>query len=115
MPAIVLYGTSLALATIESALQEYGGVRVVRVGAWPADASIWLAALDPAAVVFDRLATRPDFAIPLLDQHPDVLFVGIDPSSDRLVVLSGRHNQPKSAAELVRLIAGGKAGTGICD
>ncbi len=115
MPAIVLYGTSLALATIESALQEYGGVRVVRVGAWPADVSNWLAALDPAAVVFDRLATRPDFAIALLDQHPDVLFVGVDPSSDRLLVLSGRQNQPESAAELVRLILGGRAGIDMPD
>src|SRR5512143_3678596 len=115
MQAIVLYGTSLALSTIEAALQEYAGVRVVCLGAWPADVNSWLAVLDPAAVVFDRLATRPDFAIPLLDQHPDVLFVGVDPSSDRLLVLSGRQNQPESAAELVRLIVGANAGIGISD
>jgi len=57
-------------------------------------------------VVFDRLATRPDFAIPLLDRYPEVLFVGADPSGDRLLVLSGRQNQPESAAELLELIAG---------
>jgi hypothetical protein len=106
MPTIVLYGNSLTLTTIGAALQDCPDVCVARVAARPDDATGWLAALEPAAVVFDRLVTRPDFAIPLLDQYPDVLFVGVDPSADRLLVLSGRESQPDSASELLKLIAG---------
>jgi hypothetical protein len=106
MSTIVLYGNSLTLRTIGAALQDCPGVRVARVAARPDDAAGWLAALEPVAVVFDRLITRPDFAIPLLDRHPEVLFVGVDPSGDRLLVLSGRENQPESAAELLELIGG---------
>ena len=109
MQTIVLYGNSLAVSTIGAGLQDCSDVRVVCVSARPADAAEWLAALDPVAVVFDRLATRPDFAIPLLDQYPQVVFVGVDPSSDRLLVLSGRQNQPESAAELLQIIAGSGA------
>jgi hypothetical protein len=110
MRRVVLYGNSLVVSAFGASLEECGDLELVRVDAGPADAAARLCALEPAAVVFDRVTTRPDFAMALLDQHPQVLLIGVDPSNDRILVLSGREEQPASAADLVQIIARGHSG-----
>jgi len=51
-----------------------------------------------------------DLAISLLRDRPEIILIGVDPSSDRLLVLSGRQKQPVSAAELLQVITGGSVG-----
>jgi hypothetical protein len=113
MRRVVLYGSSLVVSAVGASLEECEGLELVRVDAGSADAPARLSALEPAAVVFDRVTTRPDFAMALLEQHPQALLIGVDPSSDRILVLSGREEQPASAADLVQMIVRGQAGVEV--
>ena len=71
--------------------------------AGPGAASL-IAAHHPAAVIFDRCLAEPDFTLALLDEQPDLILVGVDPSSNKVFVLSGREEQPASPAELLRAL-----------
>jgi hypothetical protein len=63
--------------------------------------------LAPAAVAFDLGEMPGDLAISLLRDRPELVLIGVDPSSDRMLLLSGRQEQPVSAAELLQAITGG--------
>ena len=72
--------------------------------------SLSLDELAPAAVAFDLGEIPGDFVLSLLRDRPQLILVGVDPTSDRMLVLSGRHEQPVSAAELLQAITGGSLG-----
>ena len=55
----------------------------------------------PRALLFDLAEGQPDFAVALLLEQPSLPLIGVDPSSDELLVLS---NQPAQALNLSDLI-----------
>jgi hypothetical protein len=113
MRKVLLYGNSLVVSTIAASLQECGDLELVRVDANPdhpaglADAAARLGAREPITVVFDQATARPDLAMALLDQHPHVLLIGVDPATHQALVWSGRQTAAVVAADLVRAITGG--------
>jgi hypothetical protein len=56
-------------------------------------------------VLFDLAADQPGFVASLLYKHPGLLLIGIDPSSDHLLVLSCHVAVAPSMADLVELIS----------
>jgi len=107
MRRVLLYGNSLVVSTVGASLLECGGLELVRVdagSAGAADTAAGLSALAPAAVIFDRVTTRPDLVIALLDQLPQALLIGVDPSSDQVLVLSGRQEPAVAPADLLEVI-----------
>lgn len=101
---LVLYGNSVFLAGIKSEFQRRESPAVITVEAGHPDASGHISALNPRAVLFDLAAAQPDFAISLLREQPGLLLIGVDPSSDRLLVLCGRPAQASSMSDLVEVI-----------
>ena len=69
-----------------------------------ADTAARLSALAPAAVIFDRVTTRPDLVLALLDQLPQALLIGVNPSSDHVLVLSARREWAVAPADLLHVI-----------
>jgi len=57
-------------------------------------------------LLFDLDELPGDLAISLLRDRPELILIGVDPSSDRILLLSGRQEQPVSAAELMQAITG---------
>ncbi len=108
--SVVFYGSSVLLAGLEADLRSRGQLEVVAIAAEGGDEVARIGACDPDAVVFDLAATRPDFAVSLLGERPGLLLIGVDPSSDRLVVLSGRQAPAVTATDLIRAIRGHRAG-----
>jgi hypothetical protein len=112
---IVLYGKSLVVSAIGASLQACADLELVHVDPRPAEAAGLgeaaerLAALKPVAIVFDQTTTGPDLVGALLRDQPELILIGVDPSSDRVLVLSGRQERPVSAGELARLIVGSRA------
>ena len=88
-PCVVLYGNSVFLDTIRAGLKGAEVELVTVMPAGPGAASL-IAAHHPAAVIFDRCLAEPDFTLALLDEQPDLILVGVDPSSNKVFVLSGR-------------------------
>ncbi len=103
-PCVILYGNSVFLAGIRADLALRARVEVLAVEPGRPDALAIIRTRRPAALIFDLSAAQPDFAVSLLRDRPDLVLIGVDPSSDKLLVLSGRHEQPESAAGLVQAI-----------
>lgn len=107
---VAICGGSLHMASLAASLQAHPDVAVIRI---PASRDALMQGLDeltPALVAFDLSDMPGDFAISLLRDRPDLILIGLDPSSDAMLVLSGREERPVSAAELLQAISGGGAG-----
>ena len=87
---LVLYGDSVFLAGLKAALSRYSALEPItcesgRHGTCAADPSA-----EPAAVLFDRSAAQPDFALRLLCERPNLLVIGVDACSDEILIVSLR-------------------------
>jgi len=106
MRRVLLYGNSLAVSAVGANLQGCGDLELVRVDPCPADTAAGLSALAPTAVIFDRVTTRPDLVLALLDLLPQALLIGVNPSSDHVLVLSARREWAVAPADLLHVIDG---------
>ena len=104
-PCVVLYGNSLFLAGIRAELVGQADFELLTVAADHPDAVGLIRQHGPTAVVFDLAAAQPDFSVALLQDRPGLILIGVDPSSDKVLVLSGRQEQPASAADLLQALA----------
>ena len=103
-PCVILYGNSLFLAGIRAELVGRADFELLTVAADDPDAVGLIREVGPTAVVFDLAAAQPDFTVALLRDRPELILIGVDPSSDKVLVLSGRQEQPASAADLLGVI-----------
>jgi len=87
---------------LAASLKANPDVEVSRMPANTAALSLSLDELAPAAVAFDLGEIPGDFVLSLLRDRPQLILVAADPSSDRLLLLSGRQEQPVSADEMKR-------------
>ena len=103
-PCVVLYGNSVFLAGIRADLQNRTDLELVTVEPTVTNAVRLIGAYRPAAVIFDASLAEPDFTLALLHEQSEVILMGVDPSSDTVLVLSGRREQPGLASDLVRAL-----------
>jgi len=110
---VAVCGSSLYMASLAASLKANPDVEVARI---PANTAALTQSLDefaPAAVAFDLDEIPGDLAISLLRDRTDLTLIGVDPSSDKLLLLSGRQEQPVSAAELLQAITEGPRPTPV--
>lgn len=101
---VVLYGNSMFLAGIRAELERLTPLKLITVAADYPDAAALVASCNPLVVLFDLTADHPEFAVSLLHKHPNLLLIGVDPSSDELLVLSCHPAVALSMSDLVELI-----------
>jgi hypothetical protein len=92
------------MASLAASLQAHPDVTVTRIPVSRGALAQGIEELAPALVAFDLSDMPGDFAISLLRESPDLILIGVDPASDRLLVLSGRQEQPTTAGELLQAI-----------
>ena len=101
---VVLYGNSMFLAGIRADLEDHTQFELVTVEPASREALRLISAYRPAAVIFDACLAEPDFAVALLNEQPEVILMGVDPSRDTVLVLSGRYEQLVLPSDLVRAL-----------
>ena len=104
MQTVLLYGNSLAVSTIGASLQACPDLQVLPLDPTRPDLTQRLDELQPGIVIFDLATVYPNFAINLWRAYPGMLLIGVDPSSDEMLVLSGRPQQARSASDLISVI-----------
>jgi len=101
------------MAGLAASLQANPDVAVLRIPANTAALREGPKELAPALVALDLGEMPGDIAFSLLQDRPELILVGVDPASDKMLVLSGREEQPVSAAELLQAITRGPRPTPV--
>ncbi len=101
---LVLYGASLSVSAIGAGLAGKPGWDVIPVDSASAAATERLRQLGPDVVLFDLTTARPETAISLLAERPNLLLIGVDLASHQALVLSGEQPRLFTTDDLVRLI-----------
>ncbi len=103
---LLFYGNSIFLAGLKAELAT--AVAPCHILTLPSDNPNPLQTIrdyHPQVILFDLSAPdQPDFAIPLLRQQPSLLLIGLDPSRDDLLVLSGQSPQAVHINDLITVI-----------
>lgn len=102
---VVVYGNTLSMAGIAASLRAEASLEVVCVDPHQPTARQSLNELDPKTILFDRTEPHPELDLSLLREQPGLLLVGVDPSSDEALVLSGQLTRVLSGRELARLVS----------
>ena len=101
---VVLYGNSVFLAGIKAELELDPGIELIAVDTGSTDVMERIRDHKPGALLCDLAEGQPDFAVALLREQPSLLLIGVDPSSDELLVLSNWPAQALNLADLIELI-----------
>jgi hypothetical protein len=101
---VVLYGNSLFMAGVEAGLKNRDGIEVIHIDASLPDAGQQLDALRPAAVVFDLASPPLRFGLPFVKEHPGLPLIGLDVTSNTVLVLSCRQFTALTVDDLAQVI-----------
>jgi hypothetical protein len=103
---VIICGNHLAMSTIFATLREKPGFCVRQVGGLLSDVIQNMEVDPPDVLLFDLAVAQPDFAIPLMRKHPTVMLVGVDLTSNKMLVLSGEHSRLLTPEDLMSVIEG---------
>jgi hypothetical protein len=101
---LILYGNSVFLAGIKADLERRVALELITIEAGRQEVTDMIRRRKPRAVLFDMALAQPEFAVSLWREHPGLLMIGVDPSSDELLVLSSHQARALSVADLVNVI-----------
>lgn len=102
----VLYGNTIFLAGLAVQYANRPGLEIMTIDADQPHAEQQLDASAPNVIVFDLTAAQPDRAIHLLKKNPGLVLVGVDATSDQVLVLSGHTSPVLTTDDLLRMIEG---------
>jgi DNA-binding NarL/FixJ family response regulator len=103
-PCLVLYGNSVFLAGIQAELERAPTLELLTIESGRPDVLHLLRERKPCAVLFDLGMDQPSFATAILRELPHLLMIGVDPSSDEMLVLTSHPVQALAVRDLVPLI-----------
>ena len=92
------------MSTIAATLQEKPEFQVRQIQGLSSDIIEKLEADPPDVIMFDLAVAQPDFAIPLLGNHPAILLIGVDLMRNKMLVLSGEQSRLLTTEDLVKVI-----------
>ncbi len=101
---VLLCGSSLFITGLQASLDAVAGLDLRRVQAQPDLLQKRLCEEAPDVLILE-LGTLPgDFSLTLLKEFPHLTLLGLDPESDRLLVLSGQSRRALTADDLLQVI-----------
>lgn len=101
MLTVALCGNSLLLSSIGASLQRRSELRVLACG--QSDVAGTLRA-DSDVVIFDLANTALESAVALWKKRSNVLFIGVDLTTDQAVVLCGERSPVLTQRDLLQVI-----------
>jgi hypothetical protein len=102
---VVVYGNSLNMAGIAVSLKVDASLSVVCIDPHALTARQHLNEINPAAIAYDLADPPSELDLTLLRAWPDLLLIGVNPSSDEVLVLSGQFTRILSGRDLAGLIS----------
>ena len=103
---VLVYGRCLNLAGVAACLKLDAGLDVRLADPQQCSAREVLDAYDPETIIYDLTDPPADIDLALLGDRPGTQLIGVDPSSDDVLVLTGKRSRVVTANELAALVAG---------
>lgn len=100
---LLVYGRSVILGTVGASLQRSDRVEVITL-APPLPPLADLLFMAPDVIVFDVEATHPAAAFPLLESCPRLLLIGVNPTTDQVMLWSGSPMRAVTTQKLIDVI-----------
>ncbi len=100
--SIVIYGNTLALAGIALALERHSNWKVITLE--EANLAQQLKAHSPNVIIFDASQTDAQSILSCAEQSRDLLAIGIEPNSDRMLMWSGHSTRALTIQDLTQAI-----------
>ena len=101
---VALYGSNLVMSAIAARLQEKPEFQVSQIQGLIPDIIEKPEATFPDVIMFDLAVDQPPFAVALLNNHPRLLLIGVDLTSNKMLVLSGQQSRLLTVEDLVKVI-----------
>ena len=102
---VVVYGNTLSMAGIAASLKAETSLEIICVDPQNPTVPQNLKELNPETIIFDRSDSNTILDLTLLREQPGLLLVGVDPSSDDALVLTGQLTRVLSGRDLARLVS----------
>ncbi len=102
---VLIYGRSLSLAGIFACLELDEDLEVKFIDPHDSQAKQSLDEYNPETILFDLTDPPDDLDMGLLQQSLGLQLIGVDPSSDEVLVLKGQRSRVVTAGELSQLIS----------
>lgn len=102
---VLVYGNTLSMAGIAASLKGEPGLEIIIVDPKDPTAQQNLKAFDPETIIFDRSDQHSILDLALLREQSGLLLIGVDPSSDEALVLSGKLSRVLTIKELAKLVS----------
>ena len=103
LPRLVFLGNSVFLAGLKADFIS-SRIEAITVEAHDPDAADLIRRHDPTAVLYDLTAGHQEAALALLRDRPGTLLIGVTPSSDQVLLLSGQQVTTLSISHLLALV-----------
>ena len=103
---VLVYGGCLNLAGLTACLKLDIALDVFTLHPGDPQARQCLEEFDPETIIFDLTDPSTNVDLDLFKSRPNTLLIGVDPSSDDVLVLTGKRSRVVTAGELVQLVSG---------
>ena len=97
---VVLYGDSLFMDAVETSLDQFKELGLVRIYTSVTDVGKRLQSLGPDLVIFDINTSPTQFIIPFLKNQPDTPLLGLDITSNKIMVICSQSHIVHSTSDL---------------
>ncbi len=102
--SVAVVGRSMHMAGLAASLRLNPALQVVRVHTDSPTARQEIDELAPDVVIFDLVEPCADLTLALLHERPGLLLLGMDPSRNEMLILSGRPVRAESLQDMVQAI-----------
>ena len=102
---VLVYGRCLNLSGVAACLKLEAGLDVHLADPHQCNARKVLDAFNPKAIIYDLTDPPTDLDLALLRDRPGTQLIGVDPSSDDVLVLTGKRNRAVTMGELAQLVS----------
>ncbi len=103
---VVLFGNTIFLAGLAVQHVNHPGLEIITTDTDQPNAEQELNACSPDVVVFDLTASQLTSTFHLVKMNPGLVLLGIDATSDQVLVLSGHMSSVLTTDDLLKVIAG---------
>lgn len=103
---VLVYGRCLNLAGVAACLKLDADLDVHLADPHQCCARAVLEAYNPDTIIYDLTDPPMDLDLTLLGDRPGTQLIGVDPSSDDVLVLTGKRSCAVTMGELAQLVSG---------